>query len=190
MSNDLVKYADDPRRCQGTTTTGQCRNYAMEGTEYCKDCAGNSARSLKAKSTFDYKLTDPRFAERYKEISLGDNVRSLQKEINLMRMLLEHTYNEIADDTTGRSKIAAAQLGLAIQKLESQSQILEQNSGLLLHRSTVVKFVKRLIQIVYEEVRDLPGGIDAADRVADRCESEVRGTRNETVVRGSRVNED
>lgn len=182
---ERVNSPDDPRRCRGLAGGNQCWNVACDESEFCPVCAGG-AMAVAAKR--QYALTDPRYQARLQELSEDEQIKSLREEVAIARMLIEERLNKIVSDHdlyTATGAINA--LLLTVEKLVSRSHILEQNLGQLYHKSTVVQMVQAFVMIVDEEVRGLPGGVEAKDRIVERIFQTVTQARNQEQARGLKL---
>jgi hypothetical protein len=186
MSNlPRVERADDPRRCRGTTKVGQCWNIAVDGAEYCEACSG---RDLVLANRRSYQLTNPKYHARFIELSEDEDIKSLREEMALIRVLIEERFNQIQDSNdVAQHSGAISSLVLTLERLRTRSHIIEQNLGQLLHKTTVAKLVREFIIIVNEEVRELPGGVEAIDRIMIRCKESAVNARNTEQARGLKL---
>jgi hypothetical protein len=195
---ECVNDVDDPRRCQGNTISGQCWYVAMDGSRYCPRCLRGTQDVVAERSRADYVLTNPKFAERYEELKREDEGYSLKREVLLLRVLFERVYNDATNamdgGPDGQAKLGTGKLleyiqscMVTLEKLSTRSQILEQNSGLLFHRSLVRDIVNKVLQIVNEEVRALTGGNEAMDSIKQRCGIVIRDAKNPEQVRSGRL---
>lgn len=184
---ERVTYPDDPRRCQGGTTRGQCQNVAVEGHDLCESCA--KRQDLVEDNRRQYLLTNPRFQARLSQLSEGDDIKLLRQEIAMARMLIEERVNRFDPDEGDFSAVCSSVNTLLItaEKLTSRSHILEQNLGQLFHKSTLVKLVQSFIQIVDDEVRPLPGGVEAIDNIVRNVFGRVEEARNDEKARSVKL---
>jgi glutamine synthetase adenylyltransferase len=182
-----VNAQDDPRRCHGTTKTGQCWNQVIDGGTLCPDCINDGGKLVEANRR-QYLLTDPRYQTRLAELSTADEIKSLRDEVAIARMLVEERLNKIKSDQDLYTACGSINsLLLTIEKLVSRSHILEQNLGLLYHKSTILQMMQAFVAIVDEEVRHLDGGVAAIDRIVERIYLCARNTRNAEQARGMKL---
>lgn len=185
---ERVNAEDDPRRCHGATRTGQCWNVAVAGTDRCQACSSTDLVEVDRRS---YLLTDPRFQTRMAELGAADEVKSLRDEVAIARMLIEERLNKIKGDQDLFTATGAINsLLLTVEKLVSRSHILEQNLGQLYHRSTVVQLMQAVVEVIDDEVRPLPGGVEAIDRIVQRIYASARTARNAEQARGVKLLKD
>jgi len=180
-----VNAEDDPRRCHGATSGGQCWNVSVEGTNLCEVC---SHGTLSMANRHQYLLTDPKYQTRLLELSEAEGIKSLRDEVAIARMLIEERLNKVKTDADLLSACGAINsLLLTVEKLVSRSHILEQNLGQLYHRSTIVQLMHAFVQIVDEEVHDLTGGVEAKDRIVARIYEAAHSARNAEQARGMKL---
>ena len=190
MAHELerVNAEDDPRRCHGATRTGQCWNVSAAGSDRCMACAKTDLVEADRRS---YLLTDPRFQTRMMELGEVDEIKSLRDEVAIARMLIEERLNRIKKDEDFFTATGAINsLLLTVEKLVSRSHILEQNLGQLYHRSTVAQLMQAVVEIIDDEVRSLPGGVEAKDRIVQRIYASARAARNTEQARGMKLLKD
>jgi len=147
---------DDPRRCQAATRIQgqQCKNLAVEGSQYCQAHGGQAAikRAEKAK-LFNYRLT--KFRARVEDLATNPAIKSLREEIGVLRMVLEETINRCADEhdlMLASTKIS--NLIASIERLVSSCHKLEINLGQLLDRNKAMHLADEMIQIITSEIQD------------------------------------
>lgn len=185
---ERVNAEDDPRRCRGTTRMGQCWHVAIEGADFCGPC---SKTDLVEENRRQYLLTNPRYQTRLLELSAADEIKSLRDEVAIARMLVEERLNKIKGDQDLFTACGAINsLLLTIEKLVSKSHILEQNLGQLYHRSTIVQLMQAVVAVIDDEVRPLPGGVEAVDRIVQRIYAYVHTVRNTEKARGMKLLKD
>ncbi len=190
MAHELerVNAEDDPRRCRESTRTGQCWNVANEGSDRCLACSKTDLVEADRRS---YLLTDPRFQSRLAELAEADEIKCLRNEVAIARILIEERLNKIDSDQDLYTATGAINsLLLTVEKLVSRSHILEQNLGQLYHRSTVLQLMQAVVEVIDDEVRPLPGGVEVIDRITRRIYASALAARNEEHARGVKLLKD
>lgn len=140
---------DDPNCCQGLNKHGQCNLKAVPGQKYCRIHFGFGQKKSELEATRNYRLN--RYQNRVNEFADNAQVKSLREEIGVLRMLLEETVNKCQSDTDlmiFSTKIS--DLVVKIQKLVESCHKLEQSTGMLLDKSTVMYLGDVIINIVGE----------------------------------------
>jgi hypothetical protein len=141
--------ADDPRCCQGLGPQGPCNIKAVEGQRFCRMHFGIGNKHAEKQAARNYRLHA--YQHRVNEFADNDQVKSLREEIGVLRMLLEETINKCKNDTElllYSNKIA--DLVIKIEKLVASCHKLEQSTGMLLDRGTVMMLGDVIIQIIGE----------------------------------------
>lgn len=185
---ERVNAPDDPRRCQGSDSGGQCWNIAIEGAHFCPACAGRAHLGLVEKNRQQYLLTNPRFRARLEALSEGEEIKSLRDEIAIARMLVEELLNKVKDsEDVGMVSGRVNALLLTIERLVSRAHVIEQNLGQLLQKLSVLKLMQTVCEVITEEVSPLPGGTGAIERIVDRVFTHAGAARNVEPARGIKL---
>lgn len=139
---------DHPNRCQGSYTQGQCPNFAMENSKYCKMHGGQIQQNVEAnRQKRIYNLS--KWAGRVGEIADHDQIKSLREEIGISRVLLEEVVNQCHDSTTLLMYSAKiADLVTRIEKLVSSCHRLEEATGMLLDKTMAIGLATSIVDIV------------------------------------------
>jgi hypothetical protein len=111
--------------------------------------------------------------------------------VAIARILIEERLNKIKNDQDLFTATGAINsLLLTVEKLVSRSHILEQNLGQLYHRSTVLQLMQAVVEVIDDEVRPLPGGVEVIDRITRRIYASALAARNEEHARGVKLLKD
>lgn len=173
---------DDPNRCEGSFSGGQCRHQAEPGDRFCKGCGGKNRLSLEARR--QYLLKDTRQAARLAEFAEHDDIKSLREEIGLARVLLERRFNMIQSDADLLAACGPVNaMLLTIERLVKTSHQIETNLGVLLTRNTVLKLAQAMCEIVIDEIQAVPGFEQIVDRLSQRLLSTVLRANNDDTKR-------
>lgn len=184
---ERINAPDDPRRCQGSDSMGQCRNLAIDGAAFCPACAGRAHLGLVEKNRQQYLLTNPRFRARLESLSSGEEIKSLRDEIAIARMLVEELLNKVKDDEVSMVSGRVNALLLTIERLVSRAHVIEQNLGQLLQKIAVLKLMQTVCEVITEEVSPLSGGTEAIERIVDRIFTQAGAARNIEPARGIKL---
>ena len=156
MKHPLVRidYDDDPERCQGVDSKGQCIYKRMPESEYCPRHGGNKAGEAKKKeAAHEYRLQT--WQNRINEFAEGDHVKGLRGEIGILRMVLEEILNQAKtpkDLLMNSSSIS--DLCAKIEKLVNSCDRLERNMGLMLDKAAALNFANQIVQVITEYIQD------------------------------------
>jgi hypothetical protein len=163
-----VTDLDDPIRCQRSTGKGQCPCEAQPGSDFCAAHERSSQRADKMEKRL-YLLSRAADRARLAELSEHESIKSLREEISLLRMLIERRFEAIRDDND--LQIAFAPLASAFQTVErlvKSCHQIEENLGSLLSKSTLLKLGQSLSTIIVEELENVAGYEEIADRINER----------------------
>lgn len=157
MLQDEVKRIsgpDDPRRCQGTTSLGQCQQVALDGAHLCAMHGGKQVINKQAKESMNnYRLTQYRAT--IQEKAGSSSIKSLRDEIGILRLLIEERLNLCK--TPAELILASGQIGdlvIKVEKLVTSCHRIEDSMGQLLDKSTLVQFADRVVQIIADNIKD------------------------------------
>jgi len=151
---ERIKEDDDPNRCHGITSAGQCRYIASEKSKFCAMHGGNQALESQNKQEIkNYRLT--KWRVRVQELAESGGVKSLREEIGILCMMLEETLNMCNDKTElllYSSKIS--DLVVKIEKLVTSCNRLENQMGKLLDKSAALHLAGQMVGIITEHITD------------------------------------
>ncbi len=168
----------DPRRCKGAAQDGQCVNVAEEGAEYCRAHGGIS--TVKQDDLRVYRLAKAQERTRHLELTdRYDSLKTLREEIALTRMLIEQIWNEAsqADQLANRGAAISHQV-MTLKELLKQSHQMEESMGVTLSKATIMKLGQMIVQIIVDELQDVPDYEAIVDRITDRLVQTISSTTN------------
>lgn len=147
-------YPEDPDRCQGICTNGQCANKAAELSKFCLMHGGNKAAEAQDKKLLrNYRLT--KFQARLDEKVEADSLKSLRDEIGILRILMEETINRCENQVD--IVLAAGSIGdlaIKIEKLVSSCSKLDKQLGQYLDKSQLTQIMMEIVAIIGEYITD------------------------------------
>ena len=160
---ERVKDPDDPRRCQHIIPrSGQCRNVAIEGCQYCSPHGGHvQERKIKALEMKNYRLS--KFKARAEELSGSTQLSSLKDEVAILRILIEERINRCEGSVdlllqSGPLSDLIMKCGALVEKCTK----LEDKLGNLLDREKVTILAQTIVEVVSNYVSD-----DQLDEIAE-----------------------
>ncbi len=162
---------DDPNRCQCSGAHGQCpfkaqRKNDSEYFQYCPRHNGSVNISEKTKNIRNYRLT--KFQARMEELADNEGIKSLREEIGITRMMLEEILNSCQDGTDiimASNKISDTVT--KIEKLVSSCHRLEQSSGSLLDKPTLMRLADAIVNIIGKHIVDEAAISQIATEIVD-----------------------
>lgn len=168
---------DDPNCCKAVTNRGPCNIKAIEGRNYCRVHFGFGAKNEENQKARNFRLNI--YQRRVNDFADNDQVKSLREEIGILRMLLEEVVNKCNNATDliiASNKIA--DLAIRIEKLVVSCHKLEQSTGSLLDKTTVLILADTFIQIAGEVIPP-----DKIDYVSERLMKTIESvTTNDTTT--------
>ena len=146
---DIQRCApDDPRRCQSTAAHGQCPNLSVENGRTCLIHGGNSTLR-KTNENNIYALRSSIWQTRIKNFGEDENLKSLNNEIGVLRLLLEERL-KMCDDV-GSLILASGPLAELVSKIErlvTSCHKLDTHLGSLVNRQALLSFADKIVGIV------------------------------------------
>lgn len=109
-----VEQADDPRRCQGSSSRGQCWNVAVQGYDKCPKCGGRQDIATR-RNRRTYLLDVIQNSEEYEACQDIDHIRPLRVELAQLRVLLQEKLSVFAqaEDWEGADSITNIENAIA-----------------------------------------------------------------------------
>lgn len=164
---EMVKVTepDDPNRCQGTCSAGQCPYKAVPGGTHCMRCGGNKQLDKIEKDSTDMYRVDI-YKARIARMKSNDEVKSLSNEVAILRMLMEEKLRTCQDNTT--LMLNAASIGDLVMKIDKvvvSCHKLEKNLGQHLDKSALIQFAGEIVALIgstvtnKEEIKTVSDGI-------------------------------
>lgn len=151
---EMVKVIepDDPNRCQGVCSTGQCLYKAVPNGTHCMRCGGNKQLDKMEKTSTDIYRVDI-FKARIARMKNNDEVKSLGSEVAILRMVLEEQLRGCTSDTDlllHATKIS--DLVIKIDKVVVSCHKLEKNLGQHLDKSALLQFAGEVVTLIGDHV--------------------------------------
>lgn len=176
---------DDPERCQGNEVgRGRCLYKAQNGTTHCpRHQYHERVPTAKKERNYALKL----FREKVNAFADNPEIKSLREEIGLVRTMIEIIWNECRDEHELQMRSGKlAGLIQQAQKLIESTHRLEERTGVLLDKQTIIVIADSMLGIVTKFVTD-PEAVECiANELADVFAKTggLHVTNNATVVQG------
>lgn len=158
--------------CMHSSQKGSCPRHAVEGSIYC------SVHCDEQERVRGYMINDPQLREQFEHHSEG-NLYSVRQEITLLRAMINSRL-ELANNDI--EKIVAfreiAPWIATLDKLVNSLAKLEKESSQVLSREALLDFARLVINVVSEEVKQLPGYESAVDAIKVKLIEAVAQTKN------------
>lgn len=184
---------DDPERCQGITTHGQCTNKAVHGSKFCAAHGGNKAVEATAKDSLrGYQLT--KWRAKLLQFNDDPKIKSLRDDIGILRMLIETLLNKCDNENdlvlnSGR----IADLITRVEKVVSSCQRLEDRMGDHLDKAAALRLGQEIAQIITEQVNEvkteiLESGTENLDNIFEEFFTDPISTKLTDAITRARGN--
>ncbi len=147
---------DDPERCNGINAgdQGQCLFKRVPKSLYCPRHGGNKAlENVKKEQVRNYQLT--KWRGRVNAFADNPEVKSLREEIGIIRMMIETVVNKCNDENDLILYSSKLQdLIRQAQKLVEGCHRLEERTGVLLDKTSILVLCDSLVKIIADHVED------------------------------------
>lgn len=148
-----IEGANDPERCQSNLRSGQCGYKRRPDSIYCPRHDGCSAGVREAKNKNQYFLG--KWQGQADRFANDSEIKNLRSEIGLARTVMENILslcNDATDMLMYSSKIG--DLLTRIERLVVACHRMEEQTGKLLDKSTVIILTQQIINIVSNRIQD------------------------------------
>jgi hypothetical protein len=154
MEWQKIKDEYDPDRCQGVDSDGQCHHKRAAPSNYCPRHGGNRGIAAAEKEKIrNYQLG--KWRNRVNAFADNPEVKSLREEIGILRMMLETTLNKCQDDSDLIIYAGKIQeLVRDIERVVNSCHKLEERTGVLLDKPTILTLADTFVRIIGEHVMD------------------------------------
>lgn len=175
--NDSDKYQrvadDDPRRCQVVTARGQCNIIAVEGGKVCWNHGGNVS-AIAAEKRDLRNYNLTRWKNRVNQMSDNPKVKSLREEIGILRLTLETQMNMCQSETDLLiHSHVISKLVNDIDKIVNSCHRLEGQLGQTMDKSALINFASKVVSIVSEVLAPVDGDGSLSEQIANRLLAEI-----------------
>lgn len=152
-------------RCEHTSKSGQCNHLAVEGSKFCAE----HSRDPQAGPKRQYMLNKAIYQQRYSNFAESDDIRTLKDEIAILRMVMQERLNMIGSDSEMLASCGQiASLAVTIERLVKSCHTLESNLGSLIAKPTLLGIANSIVQILLQELAEVPGYEILVDKISER----------------------
>jgi len=154
-------------QCQKLTKSGPCKHSAVAGSHFCRK------HTRAADEVIAYRLNDPSLQDSV-QYHARASLTDLSQQVVLLRGLIERRLNMAASDADRITayNFVANQLATLTKMTEALVK-LQRDAGDLLEKSQVEEFVDRVVQVVSEELSDVPNSEEIVDKIVSRLEDDT-----------------
>lgn len=158
------------------TRTGQCLNAMAEDSQYCLVHGGNSAQQSAEKARM-YAFRASQWRNRINSLADAPQLKRLNEEIGVLRMLLEEKMNQCEDATS--LMIASPVITDLIMRIKETILVchkIDATTGRLLDKSVLAAFASSIVDVIGQEI----GDHETLDRIAGRILLMVQNASNDS----------
>lgn len=169
----LFKYSgeDDPERCQGMDSAGQCsmkvqkdeEGSLIPGVRFCAKHGGVHQQKKHVKGVLnEYRLQ--RWQARVDEFTASEKVTSLAAEIGIMRMMIEELINSCTDKMELlMHSTRISDLVMKLDRLVNSFDKITNRQSNLLDKGSAIVLAGHIVEIISAEIKDTA----AVDRISN-----------------------
>lgn len=159
-------------KCTRSGPNGSCPLDAVEGSLFCEK--HSNQLSLRR----NYLLEDAKLQEKISR-DQGSVIYSLRDEVVLMRAMVEDRLNLAKTDAERLMAYQQVATWIAtIDKLVNSLNRLEKETSQTLTKETLMEVGRQLVQVIAEEIRELPNHEMVIDSIARRIQPVIEGATN------------
>jgi hypothetical protein len=179
MITTLVRVkSGDPDQCQCIRSLlgTQCIFKVVEGSRYCIMHGGNrTITSNRVKDLNNYRLG--KYQTRVSELANNPNLRSIDEEIGILRMILESIIEKCESNVD--LMLFSQRISDLIQDITrcvNLADKLATKSGMLIGRSEALLIGEKIIDIISTHITDERILLQIAEQISDSLLTKVEGT--------------
>lgn len=163
-------------QCEAMLRTGQCTQVKIKGCNYCLAHGGTATlKKQEEQALNNYRLN--KFQARLREMRSSSVIKDLRDEIAILRMMLEEKLNGFQGSTD--MLLQSGQIGDIIMKIERlviSCHKLDEKTGCVVDRSTVINMAEQLVSVITKNVQHLENGGEALERISIAFEKIMKET--------------
>lgn len=123
---------------------------AIEGSQYCPLHGGNAAVQSKVKESL-YNFRVAAYNQRSKQFNEHDDLRSLNNEVGVLRIIIEETLNQCTTpELLIRHGGFLSDTIVKVEKLVTSCHKMERSLGVLLDQNSASQFAQEIVRIYTE----------------------------------------
>lgn len=161
-------------RCEHSGTRGQCPHQSVDMSPYC------SRHSDPNDQIKGYRLASPELSKRLgHDITDEDALLTVKGEIILLRILIEERLNLATSKAEKEAAFSAVVPALnSVNKLVESLVKLGRTTNQVLGKDTIQSLGESIVEILINELNDIPDSDDLIDRIAMKIAEAVVGAEN------------
>jgi hypothetical protein len=163
--------------CEKTGRFGICNQQAIPGSKFCQ------RHTDQRQEVMSYRFTDPELKERMDRHSTSKLIESVREEVVLVRSLIEERRN-FAQTQAEKIKVFPEIIDATskLERLVTSLARLERQTSQVLEKPAIQKLGKRIVEILTENLSQVPDRDNVIDRIAREIADAVIQSANEEVV--------
>ena len=162
-------------RCEWITPNGQCKCEATQG-KFCDQHGHISAKE----GLRHYLITNRLVGDSADRHCAANEIKDLRDEISLTRALIETRLNLAQEDAEVIASMGILHQYLTtVEKLVSACHRMDTNLGNLLNKASVLSLAQELVNIISEELGDLPNRDEIVDRITSKIVESIAKANND-----------
>jgi len=160
-------------RCQWVTAEGQCDREATLGP-FCN----KHGRISPDQALRHYQITNTLVSDNVTRHNAVDQIKDLREEIALTRAMIETRLNLAQNEAEFIASMGILHQYLGtVEKLVTSCHRMDTNLGNILNKASILNLAQDLVNIIVEELKDVPGRDEIVDKISHRI-IEAIGTQN------------
>ncbi len=146
-------HTDDPNRCQGITSFGQCSNLASDESKFCSVHGGARGNKAETRQTERYLIEEQQLRSSYLRQREDVNYLDMRDEILLLQALLERRLNQIQTDADCLMAIGpVTQITARLESMKVALLKINQQLGLVIGKDHLLQLARNIADILDEEL--------------------------------------
>jgi hypothetical protein len=167
----------DPRRCKGSCPVGQCPNLAEEGSDYC--LAHGGVNRAPARHMRQYLLTRAQSQARLAALDDDEGLKTLRDEVVIATEMLERRLNLAQSDVDFIEAFPQIEKFIKmISDLKKSRQALDDKSGSMLSRVTVIRLAQRICELIVDRLEGIPNYEQTVDDLIGKIMTTIKNAVN------------
>ena len=175
---------DDPRRCKGTSSVGQCPYFSLDGEQFCeKHMSPRGALRHRREKVERYLIDQQELRMSYMRQQDDKEYLNMKDEILLIQALLEQKINSITNKTELLTAIPG--INALVQRLESMKSTLlkmQRELGLVLGKDRLRSLAEEIATILDEELTGVPNKVELLEQIGLRIVDAIEVAGKENLV--------
>lgn len=155
--------ANDPKRCQFVSPTGQCIREAVEGSDKCEVHGGKIKDALR-----NYLITCRYLGDSPNRHLAASELKGLREEIALTRAMIETRLNMVQSEAEFVAAMPVFQSFMnTINALVVSCHTMEVKLGVLLNKASLLTLAQKMVETIALNLDGIPGKDEIVEKIAN-----------------------